>query len=150
MEIEKGKAAWIEILNRVFPNLGILLDNATWLSGQFEKPCAYMETDLVSESTYSASANKVTEDVGIVFYFESPENPLTLSPLREYLRKERFCVASRTQGIMLNMESPKYREYNSRIEMTCRYSFLEHIPKDRVQKIETFYIDAEGFIREQT
>jgi hypothetical protein len=141
--MNKGRDVWIEILEKVFPDLGILLDNATWLSGHFEKPCAYMETDAVSETAYSASANQVIEDVGIVFHFESAENPLDISPLRKYLRDERFCVASPAQGIMLNMESPKYREHNDKIEMTCRYTYLVHIEKEPVQKIETFNIDAE-------
>jgi hypothetical protein len=146
--MNKGRDVWIEILERVFPDLGILLDNATWLTGQFEKPCAYMETDTVYETAYRANANQVMEDVGIVFHFESAENPFDISPLHEYLRQERFSVASPTQGIMLNMESPKYREHNDRIEMTCRYTYLIRIPDKSVQKLENIIIDAEGFIDE--
>jgi hypothetical protein len=137
-----GKDVWIEIINQAFPTLPILLDKDQWLNGKNELPYAYLEVESVSESFHSATANKLVEDVGIIFHFEPP-TAFDLSPLFAFLRKERFAVVSSDRQIMLIIDNPKIREKKNRIEFVCRYNYLVSIPKDTVPKIQEFIVNME-------
>lgn len=153
--MDVGLKAWAEIVRRVYPDLPILRDRSRWMAGDFERPSVFMETDLVSDRVHTPQADRIIEDVGLVFHFDkerlSEEDegepiPFDLTPFFTYLRQKRFCVASDRFGIMLVMEPPQLRPKADQVEFTCRYSYLLHV--DRVsetgEKINHFYIEHEG------
>jgi len=153
--MDAGLKAWAEVLRRVYPDLTILRDRSQWLAGDFERPSVFIETALVSDRVHTPQADRIIEDVGLVFHFdkerlaeedEGEPIPFDLTPFFTYLRQKRFCVASERFGIMMVMEPPQLRPKADQVEVTCRYSYLLHV--DRVsemgEKINHFYIEHEG------
>lgn len=155
--MDVGLKAWAEIVQQVYPELPILRDRSLWQAGQFERPSVFMETDLVSDKVHTPRADRIIEDVGLVFHFDierigeedqGEPIPLDLAPFFLFLRQRRFCVASQRFGIMMVIEAPRTRELKDRTEVTFRYSYLLHVPKllikddgQSVEKINDFYID---------
>lgn len=155
--MDVGLKAWAEIVQQVYPELPILRDRSLWLAGQFERPSVFVETDMVSDNVHTPRADRIIEDVGLVFHFdverigeEDQEEPipLDLAPFFLYLRQRRFCIASKRFGIMMVIEAPRTRELKDRTEVTFRYSYLLHVPKllikddgQPMEKINDFYID---------
>lgn len=158
--MDVGMKVWAEIVKHVNPDLPILRDRTTWMAGQFKRPSVFIETDLVSDTVHTPRANRIVEDVGLVFHYEmerlSQEDqgepiPMDLAPFLLFLRQKRFCYASKRFGVMLVMEAPRTRELKDRCEVTFRYSYLLHVPKlmfredgQPIQKINDFYIESEG------
>lgn len=155
--MDVGLKAWAELVQRIYPELPILRDRSLWLAGQFDRPSVFIETDLVSDNAHTPRADRIIEDVGLVFHYDIDRNvveeagepiPLDLSPFFLYLRQRRFCVVSQRFGIMMVIEAPRMRSHNDRIEVTFRYSYLQHVPKllidtvgNSIQKINNFIID---------
>ncbi|OAB34123.1 hypothetical protein [Paenibacillus glacialis] len=155
--MDVGLKAWAEIVQQVYPELPILRDRSLWQAGQFERPSVFVETDLVSDKVHTPMADRIIEDVGLVFHFDMERIgeedqgepiPLDLAPFFLFLRQRRFCVASKRFGIMMVIEAPRTRELKDRTEVTFRYSYLLHVPKllikddgQPVEKINDFYID---------
>ncbi|AJS59205.1 hypothetical protein [Paenibacillus sp. IHBB 10380] len=155
--MDVGLKAWADIVQQVYPELPILRDRSLWLAGQFERPSVFVETDLVSDKVHTPRADRIIEDVGLVFHFDferigeedqGEPIPLDLAPFFLYLRQRRFCVSSQRFGIMMVVEAPRTRELKDKTEVTFRYSYLLHIPKllikddgQPVEKINDFYID---------
>jgi hypothetical protein len=158
--MDVGLKAWAELVQRIYPELPILRDRSCWLAGQFDRPSVFIETDLVSDKAHTPRADRIIEDVGLVFHYDTERSgaedagepvPLDLSPFFLYLRQQRFCVASQRFGIMMVIEAPRTRTLNDRMEVTFRYSYLLHVPKllvngdgSSVDKITDFYSDYEG------
>lgn len=124
--------------------------------GQFDRPSVFIETDLVSDKAHTPRADRIIEDVGLVFHYDTVHSgaedagepvSLDLSPFFLYLRQQRFCVASQRFGIMMVIEAPRTRSLNDRTEVTFRYSYLLHVPKQHetsggtTKKINDFYVD---------
>jgi hypothetical protein len=155
--MDVGLKAWAEIVQRIYPELPILRDRSLWLAGQFDRPSVFIETDLVSDKAHTPQADRIVEDVGLVFHYDIDRSvveedgepiPLDLSPFFLYLRQRRFCVASQRFGIMMVVEAPRTRPMNDRMEVTFRYSYLLHVPKlllnsngSPVAKINDFFIE---------
>ncbi|MED0675867.1 hypothetical protein [Aneurinibacillus thermoaerophilus] len=153
-----GKKAWVEIINRIYPDLPVIRDKDTWLTGQFKRPSVFIETDLVSEKVHTPQSVRVIEDVGLVFHYDYEKEkeedkgepiPFDLSPFFLYLRQERYCVGPQKHGIMLVVDPPRTREKSDQIEIICRYSYLLHIPKHtttpggkEIQKINHFCVEG--------
>ncbi|WP_341161162.1 hypothetical protein [Paenibacillus sp. FSL H7-0716] len=147
-------------MQRIYPELPILRDRSLWLAGQFDRPSVFIETDLVSDKAHTPRADRIIEDVGLVFHYDTERRgaedagepvPLDLSPFFLYLRQQRFCVVSQRFGIMMVIEAPRIRPMNDRMEVTFRYSYLLHIPKlmiiddgQQLQKIDEFRIHFEN------
>ncbi|KGE17569.1 hypothetical protein [Paenibacillus wynnii] len=158
--MDVGLKAWAELVQQVYPELPILRDRSLWLAGQFDRPSVFIETDLVSDKAHTPRADRIIEDVGLVFHYDSDRSgaedagepvPLHLSPFFLYLRQRRFCVASQRFGIMMVIEAPRMRPLTDRMEVTFRYSYLLHVPKllvnidgSPVAKINDFYTNYEG------
>ncbi|WP_229522490.1 hypothetical protein [Paenibacillus monticola] len=158
--MDVGLKAWAEIVQQVYPDLPILRDRSLWQAGQFERPSVFVETDLVSDKAHTPRADRIIEDVGMVFHFDMERSeiedqgepvPLDLAPFFLYLRQRRFCVASQRFGIMMVIEAPRTRELKDRTEVTLRYSYLLHVPKllvngegIPVEKINEFHTAYEG------
>lgn len=151
--MDVGLKAWAEIVQHVYPGLPILRDKSKWLAGQFERPSVFVETDIVSDKTHTPRADRIIEDVGVVFHYgaeraddqdQGEPIPFDLAPFFLYLRQQRFCVASQRFGIMLVIETPRTRTLKDRVEVTFRYSYLLKIPKPTVEKINTFYTECNG------
>lgn len=68
--MDAGLKAWAEIVRGVYPDLTILRDRTQWLAGNFDTPSVFIETDLVSDKTHTPRADRVVEDVGLVFHFD--------------------------------------------------------------------------------
>ncbi|AIQ24260.1 hypothetical protein NSQ90_16040 [Paenibacillus sp. FSL H7-0737] len=155
--MDVGLKAWAELVQRIYPELPILRDRSLWLAGQFDRPSVFIETDLVSDKAHTPRADRIIEDVGLVFHYDIDRSvveedgepiPLDLSPFFLYLRQRRFCVVSKRFGIMMVIEAPRTRPQNDRMEVTFRYSFLTHVPKlmirddgRQIQKINDFFIE---------
>ncbi|MEK3747863.1 hypothetical protein NYE25_06435 [Paenibacillus sp. FSL E2-8871] len=155
--MDVGLKAWAELVQRIYPELPILRDRSRWLAGQFDRPSVFIEADLVSDKAHTPRADRIIEDVGLVFHYDIDRNvveeagepiPLDLSPFFLYLRQRRFCVVSQRFGIMMVIEAPRTRLQNDRMEVTFRYSYLFQVPKlvikddgEPVQKINEFFID---------
>ncbi|OAB34255.1 hypothetical protein PMSD_14900 [Paenibacillus macquariensis subsp. defensor] len=155
--MDVGLKAWAEIVQQIYPDLPILRDRSLWQAGQFERPSVFVETNLVSDKVHTPMADRIIEDVGLVFHFDMERIgeedqgepiPLDLAPFFLFLRQRRFCVASKRFGIMMVIEAPRTRELNDKTEVTFRYSYLLHVPKllikddgQPVEKINDFYID---------
>ncbi|UQZ34603.1 hypothetical protein C2I18_14365 [Paenibacillus sp. PK3_47] len=158
--MDVGLKAWAELVQRVYPELPILRNRSLWMAGQYERPSVFIETDLVSDKAHTPQADRIIEDVGLVFHYDSDRSraesagepvPLDISPFFLYLRQQRFCVASQRFGIMMVIEAPRTRAMNDRMEVTFRYSYLLHVPKllvngdgSPVAKIKDFYTIYEG------
>lgn len=157
--MDVGLKAWAELVQQVFPELSILRDRSRWLAGQFDRPSVFIETDLVSDKVHTTQADRIIEDVGLVFHYDIDRSdeedgepiPLDVTPFFLFLRQRRFCVASQRFGIMMVVEAPRTRPLNDRMEVTFRYSYLLHIPKllansegSPVAKINDFYTNYEG------
>ncbi|OKP91498.1 hypothetical protein A3842_02815 [Paenibacillus sp. P3E] len=136
--MDVGLKAWAELVQQVYPVLPILQDRSRWLARQFEQPSVFIETDLVSDKAHTPGADRIIENVGLVFHYDMERDddqdqgepvPFDLSPFFLYLRQQRSCVASQRFGIMMVIESPRTRSLNDRIEITFRYSYLLHVPK---------------------
>ncbi len=145
--------AWAELLRRLYPELPIIRDQATWQTGQFSRPSVYIETDIVSERTNTTTAVRVIEDVGMVFHHDQTSEgepiPFDLSPLLMNLRQSRYCLVSAKHGVQLVLEPPAIRNHRDKTEVTCRYSYLFHIPKPSIdangqalEKINEFNIEV--------
>ncbi|KAA1180913.1 hypothetical protein [Paenibacillus sp. B2(2019)] len=159
--MDVGLKAWAELVQRIYPELPILRDRSLWLAGQFDRPSVFIETDLVSDKAHTPRADRIIEDVGLVFHYDIDRNiveeagepvPLDLSPFFLYLRQRRFCVVSQRFRIMMVIEAPRTRPQNDRMEVTFRYSYLIHVPKliikddgQSVQKINEFFIEPGCF-----
>ncbi|KHL94550.1 hypothetical protein QW71_17240 [Paenibacillus sp. IHB B 3415] len=155
--MDVGLKAWAELVQRIYPELPILRDRSLWLAGQFDRPSVFIETDLVSDKAHTPRADRIIEDVGLVFHYDAERSgaedagepvPLDLFPFFLYLRQQRFCVASQRFGIMMVIEAPRTRPLNDRIEVTFRYSYLLHVPKtlvngdgSPVEKVNDFFIE---------
>ncbi|WP_258170221.1 MULTISPECIES: hypothetical protein [unclassified Paenibacillus] len=148
--MDKGLKSWAEIVRLVYPDLTILRDKTQWLAGNFDTPSVFIETDLVSVKTHTPRADRIVEDVGLVFHFdkervteedEGEPIPFDLAPLFTFLRQKRFCYASKRFGVALVMEPPRTRREKNRVEITIRYTYLLKVPKRVVPKISRFYID---------
>lgn len=158
--MDAGLMAWAEIVRRVYPDLPILRDKEQWQAGNFERPSVFMETSLVSDKVYSPRANRIIEDVGLVFHYdkervaeedEGEPIPLDLSPFFLHLRQQRYNVASRRYGVALVIEPPRIRNKSDQAEVTFRYSYLIHVPKllirddgRPIEKINHFYVAHNG------
>ncbi|MGR6127851.1 hypothetical protein [Paenibacillus sp. JJ1722] len=158
--IDVGVKAWAEIVRRVYPDLSILRDRSKWLAGDFKLPAVFIETDIVSDKVHTPGADRIIEDVGLVFHYdkervteedEGEPIPLDLDPLFLYLRQQRFNVASKRFGVVLVIEPPRTRKKADQVEVTFRYSYLLSVPKSLVnddgspiQKINNFYISHNG------
>ncbi|MBG9735798.1 hypothetical protein [Paenibacillus alvei] len=158
--MDVGLKAWAEIVRRVYPDLPILRDRSRWMAGDFERPSVFIETDLVSDRVHTPQADRIIEDVGLVFHFdkervaeedEGEPIPYDLTPFFTYLRQKRFCVASERFGIMMVIEPPQLRPKADQVEVTCRYSYLLHVPKllvnddgSPIERINKFYISHNG------
>lgn len=144
-----GLKAWAEIVRRVYPDLSIIRNRSKWLAGDFELPAVFIETDLVSDKVHTPRADRIIEDVGLVFHFdkervteedEGEPIPFDLMPFFTFLRQQRFCYASKKFGVALVIEPPRTRPEKDRIEVTCRYSYLINVKKLPSEKITKFYI----------
>ncbi|MGG0813956.1 hypothetical protein ABE142_15060 [Paenibacillus alvei] len=158
--MDAGLKAWAELVCHVYPDLPILQDRSRWLAGDFERPSVFIETDLVSDRVHTPQADRIIEDVGLVFHFdkervaeedEGEPIPYDLTPFFTYLRQKRFCVASERFGIMMVIEPPQLRPKADQVEVTCRYSYLLHVPKllvnddgSPIERINKFYISHNG------
>lgn len=158
--MDVGLKAWAELVQRIYPELPILRDRSLWLAGQFDRPSVFIETDLVSDKAHTPRADRIIEDVGLVFHYDTERSgaedagepvPLDLTPFFLFLRQRRFCVVSERFGVMLVVETPRTRSMNDQMEVTFRYSYLLHVPKllvnsdgSPVSKINDFYSDYEG------
>ncbi|MCM3206391.1 hypothetical protein [Paenibacillus illinoisensis] len=147
--MDAGLKAWAEIVRHVYPDLTILRDRTQWLAGNFDIPSVFIETDLVSDKVHTPRADRIIEDVGLVFHFdkervteedEGEPIPFDLTPLFTYLRQQRFCYPSKRFGVALVIEPPRTRPEKDRIEVTFRYSYLLSVPKAPVPKINEFHI----------
>lgn len=82
--MDVGLKAWAELVQRIYPELPILRDRSRWLAGQFDRPSVFIETDLVSDKTHTPRADRIIEDVGLVFHYDIDRsrgrNPRNLSP----------------------------------------------------------------------
>lgn len=155
--MDVGLKAWAELVQQVYPDLPILRNRSRWMAGQFDRPSVFIETDLVSDKAHTPRADRIIEDVGLVFHYDMDRSgaeeagepiPLDLSPFILFLRQQRFCVASQRFGIMMVIEAPHTRPLNDRMEVTFRYSYLLHVPKllvnddgCPVDKINDFFIE---------
>ncbi|MDO7908430.1 hypothetical protein Q5741_18680 [Paenibacillus sp. JX-17] len=150
--MDTGLKAWAEIVKQVYPDLPILRDKSNWQAGQFQRPSVFIETDLVSDKVHTPGADRMIEDIGLVFHHaaasesENEGEPieLDLTPFFDYLRRQRFCVASKRFNVMLVIEAPRTRQLKDRVEVTFRYSYLLKVEKQPVDKINEIYLGFEG------
>lgn len=150
--MDLGLKVWAEIVRQVYPDLSILRDRSQWLAGDFELPSVFIETDLVSDRVHTPRADRIIEDVGLVFHFdkervteedEGEPLPFDLTPFFTFLRQQRFNYASKKFGIAMVIEPPRTRPHKDKVEVTFRYSYLLNVPKIPVQKINEFNIAYE-------
>lgn len=151
--MDTGLKVWAEIVRQVYPDLPILRDRSQWLAGNFDRPSVFIETDLVSDKVHTPRADRIIEDVGLVFHFDKERSaiedegepiPLDVTPFFTFLRKRRFCYPSKRFGVMLVIEPPRTRPEKDRIEVTFRYSYLLSVPKDPVPKLNGITITFNG------
>ncbi|WP_433943369.1 hypothetical protein [Paenibacillus sp. SN-8-1] len=150
--MDTGLKVWAEIVRTVYPDLSLLRDKSQWLAGQFQRPSVFIETDLVSDKVHTPQADRIIEDVGLVFHYPTANDeenggepvPLDLDPFLLFLRRKRFCYASKRFGVMLVIEPPRTRSLTDRMEFTFRYSYLLHVSKEPVEKLNDIHIDFIG------
>ncbi|MED0757409.1 hypothetical protein P4S93_18040 [Aneurinibacillus thermoaerophilus] len=154
---EISKLVWAELLYQLYPEIPIIQDDELWMNGHVNPPVILLETDIVSEKMHTSQSARIIEDVGLIFRFKKIEDPSVGQPyvkidvemLRSYLRKHRYCIASKAHKTMLVLQEPSIQSFKDRIEFECRYSYLlstniELPGEKKPEKINHFYVEVNG------
>ncbi len=144
----------IDLLNEAYPDLAILDSLDVWLSGKFQPPIAFVQTQEVTERGNTLTSYKIISDAGIVLHHPKQKvggqevyEPISTESLRQILRRERYSYRGKTDGLYINIDSTTFRvrsDKKDRTEVTFRFEYTEAIPVQQVEKVNTFEIEVEG------
>ncbi|MED4749947.1 hypothetical protein [Brevibacillus choshinensis] len=139
----------IDLVNEAYPDLAILDSLDEWLSNKFNPPIAFVQTQAVTERANTLTTYKVIADAGIVLHHPKVKGvyqPISTDPLRLLLRKERYGYRGKTDGLYIDIDNSTFRvrsERKDRTEITFRFEYTAAVPKDAVEKINTFEIEED-------
>lgn len=143
----------IDLVNEAYPDLAILDSLDVWLSGKFQPPIAFVQTQEVTERGNTLTSYKVISDAGIVLHHRKKKiggqevyEPISTEPLRQLLRRERYSYRGKTDGLFINIDNTTFRvrsDKKDRTEITFRFEYTIAIPRPQVEKINTFEIEED-------
>ncbi|EMT54238.1 hypothetical protein I532_01490 [Brevibacillus borstelensis AK1] len=143
----------IDLINEAYPDLAILDSLDVWLSGRFQPPIAFIQTQEVTERGNTLTSYKIISDAGIVLHHRKKKiggqevyEPISIEPLRQLLRRERYSYRGKTDGLFINIDNTTFRvrsDKKDRTEITFRFEYTMAIPRPQVEKINTFEIEEE-------
>lgn len=143
----------IDLLNEAYPDLAILDSLDVWLSGKFQPPIAFVQTQEVTERGNTLTSYKVISDAGIVLHHRKKKiggqevyEPISTEPLRQLLRRERYSYRGKTDGLYIDIDSTSFRirsDKKDRTEVTFRFEYKVEIPRPQVEKIQTFEVEED-------
>ncbi|MBA4534416.1 hypothetical protein [Brevibacillus halotolerans] len=137
----------IDLFHEMYPEYDILCEQEEWLSTNFEPPCIFLQTEVVTEQLYSSTSYIAIVDAGIVLHHPKEEGvyqPITTEPLRRYLRKEKYSYRSSSSGLFINIDSDSFdirTDKKDRTEITFRFEYIGSLDKDKQEKIQEFNIE---------
>ncbi len=141
----------IDLINEAYPDLAILDSLDVWLSGKFQPPIAFIQTQEVTERGNTLTSYKIISDAGIVLHHrkkiggQEVYEPISTEPLRQLLRRERYSYRGK-DGLFINIDNTTFRarsDKKDRTEITFRFEYTMAIPRPQVEKINTFEIEEE-------
>lgn len=142
----------IDLINEAYPDLAILDSLDVWLSGKFQPPIAFIQTQEVTERGNTLTSYKIISDAGIVLHHRKKKiggqevyEPISTEPLRQLLRRERYSYRGK-DGLFINIDNTTFRarsDKKDRTEITFRFEYTMAIPRPQVEKINTFEIEEE-------
>jgi len=147
--VERDLSAIVDMVNEAFPSLEIITDLEEWLTGNFKPPCAFIQTQAVTEKGNTLTSYKVISDAGIVLHFQKEKAvylPISTEPLRNILRREKYSYKGLTDGLFIDIDSDALdinTEKKDRAEITFRFEYRLAIPKPDVSKINDFEIEVD-------
>ncbi|MGG3871374.1 hypothetical protein [Brevibacillus laterosporus] len=148
--MEKDLSTLVDLVNQAYPDLTIIVNLEEWLSGSFTPPVAFIETQSVTEKANSLTTYRVIADAGIVIHYLKENGyykTVSSEPLRTILRKEKYSYRGKTDGLLIDINPSTLEVTNSkkdRTEITFRFEYLLTVPREKVEKINTFEVE-EGY-----
>lgn len=143
----------IDLINEAYPDLAILDSLDVWLSGKFQPPIAFVQTQEVTERGNTLTSYKIISDAGIVLHHRKKKvggqevyEPIPTDPLRQIMRRERYSFRGKTDGLFINIDNTTFRvrsDKKDQTEITFRFEYTVPIPKPPVEKINTFEIEED-------
>ncbi|WP_429845301.1 hypothetical protein [Brevibacillus sp. FIR094] len=143
-----------DLINEAYPSLDILDSLDVWLSGEFEPPVAFIQTQGVSERGNTLTSYKIISDAGIVLHHRKKKlvggqevyELISTEPLRQLLRLERYSYRGKIDGLYINIDNTSFRirsDRKDRTEITFRFEYIAAIPRPVVEKINHFEIEED-------
>ncbi|CAI8878572.1 Pyocin immunity protein [Brevibacillus sp. IT-7CA2] len=143
-----------DLINEAYPSLDILDSLDVWLSGEFEPPVAFIQTQGVSERGNTLTSYKIISDAGIVLHHRKMKlvggqevyEPISTEPLRQLLRGEQYSYRGKTDGLFINIDNTSFRirsDRKDRTEIIFRFEYAAAIPRPVVEKINHFEIEED-------
>lgn len=144
----------VDLINEAYPDIDTFCSLDVWLSGKFNPPVAFVQTQEVTERGNTLTSYTTISDAGIVLHHRKVKiggqevyEPISTEPLRQLLRRERYSYRGKTDGLYINIDSTTFRvrsDKKDRTEVTFRFEYTEAIPVQQAEKVNTFEIEVEG------
>ncbi|AKF92644.1 hypothetical protein EX87_02330 [Brevibacillus laterosporus] len=151
--MDKELSTLIDLVYESYPQIGILDNYDVWLSGKFKPPIAFIQTAGVTEKGNTLTSYKVISDAGIVLHHRKVRDGgiemyerISSEPLRNVLRREKYSYRGKKSGLLINVDSTSFKvrtDKKDRTEITFRFEYLLNVPREKVEKINTF--EMEGY-----
>lgn len=139
----------VQLVHEAYPSLDIITDLEEWQKASFTPPCAFIQTQAVTEKGNTLTSYKVLADAGIVLHYPKDKGiyqPISTEPLRSILRRERYSYRGTPDGLFIDIDSESFEihtEKKDRAEITFRFEYRVTIPKPEVPIINEFEIEVE-------
>lgn len=151
--MERELSCIVDLINEAYPDLAILDSLDVWLSGKFQPPIAFVQTQEVTERGNTLTSYKIISDAGIVLHHPKKKvggqevyELISTEPLRQILRRERYSYRGKTDGLFIDIDNTSFRvrsDKKDRTEITFRFEYTVAIPRPQVEKISTFEIEED-------
>ena len=151
--MERELSCIIDLVNEAYPDLAILDSLDVWLSGKFQAPIAFVQTQEVTERGNTLTSYKIISDAGIVLHHRKKKvggqevyEPISTEPLRQLLRREKYSYRGKIHGLLIDIDNSNFRvrsDKKDRTEITFRFEYTVAIPRPQSEKINTFVIEED-------
>jgi hypothetical protein len=147
--MEKDLLTIVQLVHEAYPSLHILTDLEEWQKASFTPPCAFIQTQAVTEKGNTLTSYKVLADAGIVLHHLKDKGiyqPISSEPLRNLLRKEKYSFRGASDALFIDIDSDSleiHADKKDRTEITFRFEYRVMIPKHDVPVINDFEVEVE-------
>ncbi|KKX56346.1 hypothetical protein [Brevibacillus borstelensis] len=148
--MEKDLLTVVQLVHAAYPSITIITDLEEWLAGNFKPPCAFIQTQAVTERGNTLTSYKILADAGIVLHHPKVKGiyqPISSEPFRSLLRREKYSFRGTAEALYIDIDNETLEidsEKKDRTEITFRFEYRVSIPRPEVTKINTFEVEMEG------